>query len=181
MQNRNKKLGWIKNFAIYNDETGELAKTSVNYNGNGNVFVGENDFDFDYSVLDVITCETNSIIGLAGWSMTQLKTYEEMLNNELSKIDSADSDIRHALEKYKEDNNGKNAQAHKMAKIGYLLGEIRDKHKCIKQNLRYIQVMQDAIEQKYTIEKLKLELVKAKSGEYKGRTEYYQMALNILK
>ena len=32
----------------------------------------------------------------------------------------------------------------------------------------------------YTIEKLKLELTKAQHREYKGRTEYYQMALNLL-
>ena len=32
----------------------------------------------------------------------------------------------------------------------------------------------------YTIEKIKLELVKAKHAEYRGRTEYYQIALKIL-
>ena len=35
------------------------------------------------------------------------KTYEETLRNGLSKYDSAESDIEHALQKYKEDNNGK--------------------------------------------------------------------------
>ena len=67
-----------------------------------------------------------------------------------------------------------------MAKIGYMLDEIRDKHKHIKQCQRYIKVMQDAITYNYTIEKLKLELTKAKYSDYKGRTEYYQKALDIL-
>ena len=40
--------------------------------------------------------------------------------------------------------------------------------------------MESAIENKYPIEKLKLELSKAKYNEYKGRTEYYQMVLDIL-
>lgn len=40
--------------------------------------------------------------------------------------------------------------------------------------------MQDAITYGYTIEKLKLELTKAKNEEYQGRTEYYQIALDIL-
>ena len=119
-------------------------------------------------------------MGLAGWSMEQLKTYEEELNIGLSKYDSAESDIEHALQKYKEDNDGKKPQAHKMAKIGYMLDEIRDKHKHIKQCQRYIKVMQDAITYNYTIEKLKLELTKAKYSDYKGRTEYYQKALDIL-
>ena len=67
-----------------------------------------------------------------------------------------------------------------MAKIGYLLGEIRDKHKNIKQCLDYIKVMEDAITYGYTLEKIKLELAKAKHEEYKGRTEYYQMTLDLL-
>ena len=67
-----------------------------------------------------------------------------MLENGLSKYDSAESDIEHALQKYKEDNNGKKPQVHKMAKIGCLLDEVRDKHKNIKQCIDYIKVMEDA-------------------------------------
>ena len=55
-----------------------------------------------------------------------------------------------------------------------------DKHKHIKQCQNYIRVMKDAITYNYTIEKIKLELVKAKHSDYKGRTEYYQMALDLL-
>ena len=40
--------------------------------------------------------------------------------------------------------------------------------------------MEDAITHGYTIEKLKLELTKAKHTEYQGRTEYYKMALDML-
>ena len=92
-----------------------------------------------------------------------------------------ESDIKHALQKYREDNNGKKPQAHKMAKVGYLLDDIRNKHKNIKQCLNYIRVMQDAITYKYDIGKIKFELSKAKYSEYKGRTEYYEMALDLLK
>ena len=142
--------------------------------------INDNNVDFNDSIIDMIYKEVNSIIGLAGWSLTQLNTYEEELNIGLSLYDSAESDINHALQKYKEDNDGKKPQAHKMAKLGYLLDEIRDKHKNIKQCLKYIKVMKDAIAYNYTLEKLKLELTKAKHREYKGRTEFYQIALDIL-
>ena len=180
LNNRNKKMSWIKVFYMVDTETKEVSKNSAGYKGNGGIYIGENDIQFDDSLIDKIYKETKSIIGLAGWSMMQLKTYEEELLVGLSKYDSAESDIEHALQKYKEDNNGKKPQAHKMAKIGYLLDEIRDKHKHIKQCLDYIRVMENAITYNYTIEKIKLELTKAKHSEYKGRTEYYQMALDLL-
>lgn len=180
LQNKKKSMGWIKKgYYMVNQETGEVCETT-NYRGNGDIYIGENNVEFNEEIIPIIYKEVTSIIGLAGWSINQLKTYEEMLNIGLSKYDSAEADINHALQKYKEDNNGKKPQAHKMAKIAYLLDDIRDKHKHIKQCMRYIQVMENAITYNYTIEKIKLELTKARSGEYKGRTEYYQMALNLL-
>lgn len=180
LNNKSKKKAWINGYYMVDESTGEVASTSKNYKGNGGVYLGENDIEFEESIIEMIYTETRSIIGLDGWSMTQLKTYEEELLNGLSKYDSAESDIVHALQKYKEDNLGKKAQAHKMAKVGYLLDEVRDKHKHIKQCLDYIKVMEDAITYSYTIEKIKLELTKAKHTEYKGRTEYYQKALELL-
>ena len=183
LQARGKRLSWIKTqgYQMVDIDTGNITKQSVNYKGNGGVYIGENDIDFDTEILDRIINESDGILGLAGWDQMQLETYKNQLVSALSKYDSAESDIEHALQKYKEDNNGKKPQAHKMAKIGYLLDEIRDKHKRIKQCLTYIAVMQDAITYKYTIEKIKLELSRAKYSEYKGRTEYFEMALNLLK
>ena len=180
LNDRSKKMSWIKTFYMVNQETGQISETSSYYKGNGGSYIGENDIDFDDTIIELIYKETKSIIGLAGWSVTQLKTYEEELKKGLSKYDSAESDIEHALQKYKKDNNGKKPQAHKAAKITYLLDEVRDKHQNIKQCLDYIKVMEDAITYSYTIEKLKLELTKAKHDDYKGRTEYYQMALDLL-
>ena len=179
LNNRSKKMSWIKKYYMINQETMKVDKKSKYIKSNAGMYL-DNTMDFDDNIIDLIYQETKSIIGLAGWSMEQLKTYEEELNIGLSKYDSAESDIEHALQKYKEDNNGKKPQAHKMAKIGYMLDEIRDKHKHIKQCQRYIKVMQDAITFNYTIDKIKLELTKAKNSDYKGRTEYYQMALDLL-
>lgn len=67
-----------------------------------------------------------------------------------------------------------------MAKIGYLLDDIRDKHRKVKQCIRYVNVMSDAIDNAYTIEKMKLELSKVSDGEYKGRTQYWEIANEIL-
>lgn len=180
LQNNRKSLAWIRSYYMMDKETGKVDKKAKFTKGNGDAYIGKNDVDFDETLIESIFDETSSIIGLAGWSLTQLKTYEEELNVGLSKYDSAESDIEHALEKYKRDSGGKKPQAHKMAKVGYLLDEVRDKHRKIKQCLDYIRVMQNAIQHGYTIEKLKLELTKAKHSEYKGRTEYYQKALDLL-
>ena len=180
LQNKKKSMGWIRKYYVIDKDTGKVEKELKYAKSSGGAYVGKNNVEFNEEIIEKIFQETKSVIGLAGWSMTQLKTYKEELNIGLSKYDSAESDIGHALQKYKEDNEGKNAQAHKMAKIGYLLGEIREKHKNIKQCLDYIQVMEDAITYSYTIEKIKLELTKAKHTKYKGRTEYYQIALDLL-
>lgn len=181
LQNKSKKLSWIKAFNMVDQETGKVNKSAKYCKGNGGAYIGANDIEFDENIIDLIYTEAKSIIGLAGWSMTQLKTYEEQLNMGLSKYDSAESDIEHALQKYREDNDGKKPQAHKMAKVGYLLDDVRDKHKHIKQCLDYIKVMQDAITYSYTLERLKLELTRANHTDYKGRTEYYQKALDMLR
>ena len=180
LQNKKKSMSWIKSYNAVSQDTGSVDMEVKYCKGNGGVYLGEKDFEFDEMIIEEIYAEAKSIIGLVGWSMTQLKTYEEELLNGLSKYDSAESDIAHALQKYREDNEGKKAQAHKMAKVCYLFDEVRDKHKHIKQCLVYIKVLEDAITYSYTIEKIKLELTKAKYKEYKGRTEYYQKALNLL-
>lgn len=179
LQNNRKKLAWVRGFQMIEEKTGEIE--NKNYKGNGGVYIGNKDIEFDKDIFDLIYKETDSILGLAGWSSTQLKTYKEQLRNALSKADSAESDIVHALQKYKEDSGGKKPQAHKMTKVGYLLDDVRDEHKNIKQCLRYVEVMEDAIQFGYSIEKIKLELSKAKNSEYQGRTEYYQMALDLLR
>ena len=179
LQNKKKGLAWIRKYNAIDKETGENCYIR-NYKGNGGIYVGENDIDFDDKIIDKIYGEASSLMGMAGWSLIQLKTYEEQLNSGLSKYDSALSDINHALQKYKEDNHGKKPQAHKMSKLGYMLDEVRDNRKHIKQCIRYVQVMKNAINYSYTLEKIKLELTKVKNTDYKGRTEYYQKALDIL-
>lgn len=180
LQNKKKSMSWIRSYYAVDQGTETIDKSLKYYKGTGGAYIEKNDIEFDESIIEKIYTETKSIIGLAGWSTIQLKTYKEELLNGLSKYDSAESDIVHALQKFKEDNKGKKAQAHKMAKVGYLLDEVRDKHKHIKQCLDYIKVLEDAITYGYTIEKIKLELTKAKHTEYKGRTEYYQKALDLL-
>lgn len=180
LNNRSKKMAWIKCYYMVDKEIDKKPKISLKQKGNGGVYIGTNDISFDEAIIEEIYQEIRSILGLARWSKMQLQTYKEELTIGLSKYDSAESDIVHALQKYKEDNNGKKAQAHKMAKIAYLLDEIREKHKNIKQCLDYIEVFEDAITYKYTLEKLKLEIAKEKHVEYKGRTEYYQKALEML-
>lgn len=177
-----KKYAWAKNFYLAEVNTGEKVsdkKQSLNYKGNANAYIGQNDIEFDEKILDQIYEEAHNIIGLAGWDMSQLNTYYNILTAALSKYDCAESDITHALQMYKE-KHGKRPQAHKIAKVGYLLEEVRDKHKRIKQSIRYVQVMEDALTKNYSIGKLKEELAKAGNVPYKGRTEYYDAVMSIL-
>lgn len=174
-------MRWVKDFSIVNTDTGENAKTNISNKGNGGIYLGENAVDFDINIINHILKEKNSLLGLAGWNSTQLETYKNQLKIGLSKYDCAEADIEHVIQEYKEKNEGKNPQAHKMAKLGYMLTDVRVMHGKIKQCIDYISVMQDAITYHYTLEKLKLELSKAEHTDYKGRTEYYQMALDILK
>ena len=176
-----KKLSWLQNYNMVDDSSGEVVtKQEVKTKSNKGVFIGKNDIDFDLSILDQITEEASNLLGIAGWNMNQLITYQNLLTSGLSKFDSAISDIEHVLDEYEKKHNGKKPQAHKIAKLGYLLTEVRTNHRRIKQCQDYVQVMQDAITYHYTLEKIKLELSKATHKDYQGRTEYYQMALEIL-
>lgn len=177
-----KKYSWVKDYYLADAENGEKAydkQQSLNYKGNANAYIGKNDIEFDEKILDQIYEEAHNIIGLAGWDMSQLNTYYNILSTALSKYDCAESDITHALQAYKE-KHGKRPQAHKIAKVGYLLEEVRDKHKRIKQSIRYVQVMEDALTKNYSVGKLKEELAKVGNVPYKGRTEYYDAVLGIL-
>ena len=182
MQSNRKAVSFIKEkcMNMIDYDSGEVEKEAKTYRGNGGIYLGKNEIDFDDTMLDLIYSETKSILNLNGWSLNQLKTYKQALSTGLSICDSRESDITHALQKYKEDNDGKKPQAHKMAKVGYILDEVRDKRKHIKQCMNYINVMENAINNGYSLEKMKLELTKAKHVDYKGRTEYFQMVLDIL-
>lgn len=174
-----KRYSWVRSYQMIDDGSGEKPDRPFTYKGNAGAYIGKNDVEFDESILDKIYEESHNILGLAGWDSGQLNTYMNLLSAALGKYDSAESDIVHALQTYK-DRYKKKPQAHKMAKIGYILEEVRDKHKRIKECIRYVQVMQDGIKYQYSIGKLKEELSKASNSEYKGRTEYYKTVLDIL-
>lgn len=181
LQRKGKKLSWCKGYEMVNLETGyKTPKQEINYQGKAGIYIGDNDIDFDEKMLDEIMNEAHSILGLAGWNMTQLETYKNELQIAQSKYDSAESDIVHVLEEYERKHDGRKPQAHKMSKLGYILGDVRMLRRRIKQCLSYVEVMIDAITYKYDIGKIRLELSKAEHVDYKGRTEYYKIAEDIL-
>lgn len=180
LQNKKKSLSWIKSFHMFDSDSEKTCSISPNYKGGDGVYLGDNDVDFDNNILICIQNEVDSIISLSGWDTMQLRKYENMLDIGLSKYDSICSDITHALLKYKEDNCGHKPPAHKMAKIGYILDEVCEKRKKIKECKRYVQILQDGAVNKYTIGKMKTELSKAAPSEYKGRTDYFEKILELL-
>lgn len=180
LQSKRAATKWIKNegFQMVNVESGDVLEPKIS---NANVYIAENDVKLDGSLLENILYETNLILSLKGYNKTQLVTYKNSLSANLDKYNSAESDVLHAIEKYKND-TGKNPQAHKMTKIYILLEELRGERRKIKQCLDYIEVMLDAIKYKYNIDKTKKELKNCShiENEYKGRTEYYKKTLELL-
>ena len=148
--------------------------------GNGGAFLGDRAFKFDKGIIGKVKNETSSIMNLAGWDNSQLQELKDQLTNGLSFYDSAESDLKHVLEEYRDDHNGKKPQAHKVSQIGYILEEIRELRRDIKEEIRCVNVMLDANTYNYTIKKCQTELANVKRKKYQGRTEYYQMAIDIL-
>ena len=170
-------LKWIKSYRIIDVESGKEESSNISNEG---VFCGNKDIQLDEKILDDINLETEKILSISGWNMVQLTTYKNTLNGALSKYDSMETDIAHALEKYKETHDGKNPPAHKVSKLGYMILDIREKRRKIKQCISCIEIMQNAITYKYDLSKIKYDLNNVKKSEYKGRTEYYKLALEIL-
>lgn len=178
IQSKRAATKWIKNegFQMISVESGTVVEPK--YKSNAGVYIDENDIPLDEKLLEEINNEIDLILSLKTWNKNQLITYKNSLSANVDKYASAESDILHAIEKYKND-TGKNPQAHKMAKIYILLEEIRRKRRQVKKCLSYINVMIDAINNKYGIEKVKTELGNC-NCDYKGRTEYYKKALELL-
>lgn len=176
---RNKKaaLKWIKSYRIVDIESGKEESSSISNEG---IFCGNKDINFNEEILNDINIETERILSISGWDMVQLTTYKNTLKGALSKYDSMETDIAHALENYKETHDGKNPPAHKVSKLGYMILDIREKRRKIKQCISCVEIMQNAITYKYDLSKIKYDLNNIKNSEYKGRTECYKLALEIL-
>ena len=111
--------------------------------------------------------------------MDVLSSYEAKLKVGLSKYDSALSDVEHAMQEYVR-KNGKNPSASKAAKLTYLMIDVRSKRSDIKEALRFIHVMQDGITKRQPLPELKTNMEREVTAEYRGRTDYFRRANEIL-
>lgn len=180
---RSKKLGWIRNGYSMVGEDGNKPTVSPKAKGNGGVFLNENDIVVDLSLLDQIEDETEKYLSLAGWDESELSNMSESLNTYLSKLDSEESDIKHALVIYAHNHNGKMPQAHKIAKVGYMFLHILIDRAYVKACMRKVTTMKNALTCSYSIGKLQHELSKSENGEYseyKPRTAKFDEAMKIL-
>ena len=75
LNNKKKAMSCIRTYYAVNQVTRNIDKGIKYSKGNGGSYIGENHLEFDESIIQKIYDETASIIGLAGWSLTQLKTY----------------------------------------------------------------------------------------------------------
>lgn len=113
---RSKKLGWIRNGYSMVGEDGNKPTVSPKAKGNGGVFLNENDIVVDLNLLDQIEDECTKFLSLAAWDESELSNMLESLSTYLSKLDSEESDIKHALVIYTYKHDGKLPQAHRIAK-----------------------------------------------------------------
>lgn len=181
LQGKGKRYSQFRDYQRVNVDTNEVTEdVSSNYVGNGGIYAGDKAIEINEEIVKTVCEEVEHITKLFGWDKVQLAKYKEELSSQLSFYDSEISDILHALEKYRKENDGKNPRAHKMAKIGYMLTEIRSKRRNVKQCVDYIKVMQEGITYKHNISRLKDDLLKAEHVDYKGRTDLYKTALDIL-
>ena len=104
---RSKKLGWIRNGYSMVGEDGNKPTVSPKAKGNGGVFLNENDIVVDLSLLDQIEDECTKFLSLAAWDESELSNMLESLSTYLSKLDSEESDIKHALVIYTYKHDGK--------------------------------------------------------------------------
>jgi hypothetical protein len=177
-QKSGKKYSWIRNLMMVNISTGEEKERS-NYRGNADAFIGDNDVEFNFSILEEINAETSAILKTSGWTLDVLSSYEAKLKVGLSKYDSALSDVEHAMQEYVR-KNGKNPSASKAAKLTYLMIDVRSKRADIKESLRFIHVMQDGITKRQPLPELKTNVEREVTAEYRGRTDYFKRANEIL-
>lgn len=106
LNNKSKKLSWIRSFNMVDDSSGEkIAEQEVRSRSNKGVFVGKNDIDFDISILDQIMQETNNLLGIAGWNMAQLTTYQNMLSTAWDTFNKINESIKDSDKKYKHPRN----------------------------------------------------------------------------
>ena len=176
---KGKKFTQFHSFDLVNEGTGEIETEILGQQGNGGAYIGGNAVKFAENIMDKIMNATKMILSLSGWTTTQLTTYRNQLKIEESKCDSAESDVKHAMQHYR-NVHSKRPQAHKVAKLGHLLDDIRYKREKVRLCIRDIDVMIEARTQRYTLDRYKLELDGADTKEYNGRTEYWEIANNIL-
>lgn len=169
------KYTWIKDgFCAKEIEFGNIGKpmktSEVKRKGNGNCFM---DWEQDNTLIDSIETEERAIVGLLAYNSEQLGEKKFELEQALSYADSARSDILHAIEFKKID------AAKRAVIVGYLK-TLQELHRKIKNCIRYIEVMQNCMDNHKDICTLKKELKDTEHKAYVGRTKYYELIQNII-
>ena len=180
-QKSKKGNAWLRNCQIV-PATVEAKKDRIspNYKGRGDMFTGSRDVEIKEEVLTEIMEEVQNVLNLTAWDADVITKKRNYLLDIQSKCDSGLSDVDHALQKYSRDHNGKRPAAHKVAKICYMVIEIRCLRERIKECLRYLDAFQAANQNKYSLSALQYALEDVKHQEYKGRTDYYKQVIDIL-
>lgn len=168
LNNARKSTSWIKKYHMVEKSSGEAVSVK---RSNADVYAGENKIEIDLGTLDEILLEANNIKALNAWDLDLLVKKEDLLNTWLSYIDSSITDIEHVI-------GDESPPAHIRTKIYTLLHNRRQVRKRIKQQLSYIRIMKESINEGWTVQKLQEELKTSDYQDYKGRTDDYKLIMS---
>lgn len=174
LNNNRKNLKWVREFMMVEAESGKsVSQNEIKNKGNGGAYTGNREIEYNQKVVDDAIGESHKVLGLAGWSEEQLTNYKNTLSQNQSYCDAVLTDIDHAIR------DRTKIAAHKRAIIVGIKQEWERKREKTKEAIRYVDIMIDATRGNYTLEKMKQEISKARPCDYKGRTKYYEMLINL--
>lgn len=175
INSKQKSIAWIKSYHMLEIDSGTTIDPAQ-AKAQAEELCVDGDFIFDENILDDICSEVESVLGLAAYEINELTLKSAILVRSLSYCDEALSDIYHSYIDEELKIPAPEKSIIQKMEIEYVL-----RRKRVKQTMSYVDVMIMALENNWTLPKLKCEIAKAKYVPYKGRTKVYSQIRQLLK
>lgn len=162
----------IENENISENINEENSNNVHNYKGKADIYTGDNKVEINEEIITYINDIVDAINNI-NLDKNILDDYIDKLSSMLSYYDSVLSDISHII-KY---NNPSSVAKSKIYDIEH---DIENKRSEVKQTFVYVQLLLNGINNNWSFSVLHNKLSNANWKEYKARTDYYDMLLNII-
>lgn len=166
LRSKKSALCFIKGFRViaYDNE----------YVGRAGIYAGDKAIDIDMEIINNVENIVSDIINVPQPEKAVLEVYNDRLNEMLSFCDSALSDMEHIIE-------AESPAAHIRTKIYGIQQDLLQKRRKVKHAFNYVKVLLDSINDKWDFTLLQKKLMENDYKPYKGRTDYYNVVLEMLK